>query len=457
MQAPANGGDEAATFLAAHPATTAVELLFPDLNGILRGKRLRRRELAGFYSAGQSCPATMVLLDSRGGLIDGIAQGSADGDPDVWSRPVPGTLAPVPWATGALGQCLATLVQRDGTPYFADPRAVLARVLARFGELGLTPVVAVEFEFYLLEDSAQPPRNRRGRVPGTARRAAGPQVYSLEDLHALEPFFADVAAAGEAQGLPIGTVVSEYGAGQFEVNLGHVADALLAADHAVLLRRLIRGVAARHGLAATFMAKPFAELDGSGMHVHLSLLDADGRNVFSPAADMPLPRQFRHAIGGVLAALPESLAIFAPNANSYRRFRTGCFAPVAPDWGSNNRQVAVRLPPADAANQRLEHRVAGADCNPYLALAAILAAVHAGLRAGREPPPPVPEGEAAPVSTTPFPRWEQALAAFASGRALPAYLGADFCALFAAARRFEADAFHAEVPDLDYAWYLPTI
>jgi glutamine synthetase len=370
---------------------------------------------------------------------------------------VPGTLAPVPWASAPLGQCLATLVQRDGTPYFADPRAVLARVVARLRELGLTPVVAVEYEFYLLDDAAQPPRNRRGRVPGTARRAAGPQVYSLEDLHALEPFFADVAAAGEAQGLPIGTVVSEYGAGQFEVNLGHVPDALAAADHAVLLRRLVRGVATRHGLAATFMAKPFAGLDGSGMHVHLSLLDAQGRNVFAPADDVPLPPALRHAIAGVLTALPESLAIFAPNANSYRRFRAGCFAPIAPDWGVNNRQVAVRLPPADATNQRIEHRVAGADCNPYLALGAILAGVHAGLRAGAEPPAPVPEGESAPVSTTPFPRWEQALTTFANGRLLSPYLGQEFCVLYAAARRFEADAFHAEVPDLDYAWYLPTI
>ncbi len=456
MQSSPVAAGEADAFLGSHPDTGAVEVLFPDLNGILRGKRLRRREVAGFFRAGQSCPATMVLLDSRGSLLDGIRQGSDDGDPDVWCRPVPGTLAPVPWSATPLAQCLASLTERDGRPWFADPRAVLARVLERFRPLGLTPVVAVEFEFYLLDDAAVPPQNRRGRIPGTRRRAAGPQVYSLEDLHDLDAFFADVTAAAEAQGLPAGSIVSEYGAGQFEVNLGHVPDALRACDHAVLLRRLVRGVARRHGLAATYKAKPFAGLDGSGMHVHLSLVDAAGRNAFAAAGPGPAPA-LRHAVGGALAAMPESLAVFAPNANSYRRLRPGCFAPVAADWGANNRHVAIRLPPADAANQRLEHRVAGADCNPYLAVAALLAGVHAGLAAATEPPPPVPEGQSPPPGPALGVVWEEAIARFAAGTLLPGYLGADFCALYAAARRSEADAYRAEVPDLDYAWYLPTI
>ena len=197
--------------------------------------------------------------------------------------------------------------------------------------------------------------------------------------------------------MPAGAIVSEYGAGQFEVNLHHVKDALAACDHAILLRRLVRGIARQQGLAATFMAKPFRDLDGSGMHVHFSLLDGSGRNVFGPAPPAATPDAYpdtlRHAVGGMLSMLPESLAIFAPNANSYRRFRPGFFVPIAPNWGPNHRQVALRIPTSDDANVRLEHRVAGADCNPYLAMAAILAAAHAGITRRIEPPPMIREGE----------------------------------------------------------------
>lgn len=454
--------DEARSFLAAWPDTRAVELLLPDLNGILRGKRIGRRELQSLWRDGITFPATGILLDSRGALIDGCAYGSDDGDPDHVCRPVPGSLVPVPWASTQPGQCLLSMEHRDGRPFFADPRHVLAGVVSRFAALGLTPVVAVELEFYLLDDTAgEVPRARQGRVPGTQRRQSGPRVYSLEDLHDLDPLFADITAACEAQRIPAGSIVSEYGAGQFEVNLHHVADAVAACDHAILLRRLIRGVAQKHGLAATFMAKPFADIDGSGMHVHLSLVDRDGRNVFAQPPPDPAAggygQNLRHAVGGLLAAMPESLAIFAPNANSYRRIRPGCFAPIAPNWGVNHRQVAVRIPMSDDRNLRLEHRVAGADCNPYLAMAAILAGVHAGLSRGIEPPRMIGEGEVMAEKVSLSPRWETALDAFDAGQLLPDYLGAEFCRVFSLARRHEAEAFHAQVSNLDYEWYLGTI
>ncbi|MEO8224326.1 MAG: glutamine synthetase family protein [Gammaproteobacteria bacterium] len=453
---------EAATFLAAHPDVRAVELLLPDLNAILRGKRVSRRELAGFYRDGISFPATGILLDSRGSLIDGLVHGSDDGDPDYVCLPVPGSLAPVPWSKAPLGQCLISMYERDGRPYFADARHVLARVLARFADLGLTPVVAVEYEFYLLDDvSGEVPRTRTGRVPGSSRRPAGPRAYSLEDLHDLDDFFTHVSAAAEIQGVPAGAIVSEYGAGQFEVNLHHENDALAACDHAIVLRRLIRGSARQQGLAATFMAKPFRDLDGSGMHVHFSLLDRDGRNVFAPHPPALTPDAYpdtlRHAVGGMLAAIPESLAVFAPNANSYRRFRPGFFVPIAPNWGPNHRQVALRIPTSDEANVRLEHRVAGADCNPYLAMAAILAAAHAGITGRAQPPAMVREGEAVSPPTGASPRWETALAAFDASELWPDYFGAEFCRVYSAARRFEAEAYHAEVPGLDYEWYLGAV
>ena len=453
---------EAADFLAGNPDIRAVELLLPDLNAILRGKRVSRRELAGLFREGISFPATGILMDSRGALIDGLAHGSDDGDPDYICMPVAGSLARVPWSKTPLGQCLISMYERDGRPYFADARHVLSRVLSRFSELGLTPVVAVEYEFYLLEDTrGETPRPRTGHVPGSERRPAGPRAYSLEDLHDLDSFFARVSAASEQQHVPAGAMVSEYGAGQFEVNLHHESDALAACDHAILLRRLVRGIARQEGLAATFMAKPFMSLDGSGMHVHFSLLDKSGRNVFGPAPSAATPAAYtdtlRHAVGGMLSALPESLAIFAPNANSYRRFRPGFFVPIAPNWGPNHRQVALRIPCSDDANVRLEHRVAGADCNPYLAMAAILAAAHAGITGRIEPPAMIREGEPVSLPTGPSPRWETALVAFDASPLWPDYLGTEFCRVYSAARRFEAEAYHAEVPGLDYEWYLGAV
>ena len=323
-------------------------------------------------------------------------------------------------------------------------------------------MVAVEYEFYLLEDTAGAvPKNRTGRAAGSTHRPEGPRAYSLEDLHDLEHFFGRISAVAEQQGVPAGALVSEYGAGQFEVNLHHVQDALAACDHAILLRRLVRGIAREERLAATFMAKPFRDMDGSGMHVHFSLLDRFGRNVFAPrpAPSHPdaYPDTLRHAVGGMLAALPESLALFAPNANSYRRFRPGFFVPIAPNWGPNHRQVALRIPCSDEANVRLEHRVAGADCNPYLAMAAILAAAHDGISRKIEPPPMIREGAPVSASLATSPRWETALTAFDASALWPGYLGAEFCRVYGAARRFEAEAYHAEVPGLDYAWYLGTL
>lgn len=450
---------EAEAFLAAHPDIRTVDLLLPDLNGILRGKRLAAAEALKLFSGGISVPATAQLLDSRGGLTPGLPYGLEDGDPDESCRAVPGSLVAVPWASLPLAQCLTVLSRRDGGPLPGDSRSVLSAVVAHFAPLGLTPVVAVEYEFYLLEASGQPARPHRFDAPGTGIAAAGPRVYSLEDLDALAPFFADLDSACAVQGLPATGVVSEYGRSQYELNLAHVADVLVAADHALLLRRLVRGVARRHGHAATFMARPFGSLDGSGMHVHMSLLDERGCNVFAPAPGGGPGPALRHAIGGLLAAMPESMAIFAPNANSFRRFRRGAFAPLSASWGANHRHVALRLPVAEAEDTRFEHRVAGADCNPYLALAAILAGVLHGLRHRLEPAPAVAEGQAHdPRDDTPLPlRWNLALDAFEAGGILPEYLGAGFCRLYARARRQEERAYHDAVPELDHAWYLPAI
>jgi glutamine synthetase len=225
----------------------------------------------------------------------------------------------------------------------------------------------------------------------------------------------------------------------------------------VLFKRAVKGVATRHGLAATFMAKPFAEHAGSGLHIHVSLYDAAGRNVFADPGGAAPPahaRTLRHAIGGLAATMAEGMAIFAPNANSYRRFRPGLFVPLTPNWGINHRGVALRVPLSGAADTRIEHRPGGADGNPYLVMAAILAGIHHGIQNRCEPGPMVRPGEVLKEEATLPLRWEAALDAFAAGGVLPWYLGERYHRIYAACRREECDRVHGQVTDRDYEWYL---
>lgn len=447
--------------LVAHPEIENFDLLLPDINGIVRGVRAPRSDMPKILEAGVYMSASTMLLDSRGLLPEGLDIGLADGDPDYPCLPVPGTLAPIPWAQSPMGQCLLQMHVDRTTPYYYDSRQVLQRVLARFDELRLTPVVALELEFYLVGDDERRIKPRRTRIPGTRLLQELPRLHGLDELHDLDAFLADVEAASAAQGIPIGTTMSEGSPGQLEINLHHVANAELACDHALLLRRLVRGLAQRHGMAATFMAQPFNEFDGSGMHVHCSLLDANGKNVFAGNAPADQPEAYapelRFGIGGLLETLPESQAILAPNANSYRRLAPGSFLSAAPSWGYNHRQVAVRIPPADDANVRFEHRPAGADCNPYLVVAALLAGLHHGLLNRVEPPPMVREGQIVERDGDRAPHWEEALASFEAARILPGYLGQDFCRTYARCRRLELRQYRAQVPDLDYIWYLGSI
>jgi len=449
-------------YLEARPDTQGFEILLPDINGILRGIRVPRDDMPGIVDPGAYMSASTMLLDSRGVLPDGLDIGLRDGDPDFACRPVPGSFAPVPWAGRPTGQCLAQMFADGAQPYHYDSRYVLQRVLQRYADSGLVPVIALELEFYLLDDTrGGRPAPLRTRIPGTDLLQESPRLHGLDDLHAFEEFLADVEAACVAQRLPIGSTMSEGAPGQLEINLRHVPDAVLACDHAILLRRLIRGVARRHGMAATFMAKPFADLDGSGMHIHMSLNDNVGRNVFAGRPDASRPDAYapvlRHAIGGLLDAIPQTMAILAPNANSYRRLGPSSFLSIRAAWGANHRRVAVRIPPSDDANVRFEYRPAGADSNPYLVSAAVLAAVHDGMTRRVEPPSMVGEGQIIDEDASAGMHWERALDLFERGDMLRACLGDAFCETYLRCRRLEAAEYRSQVPDLDYLWYLANI
>ena len=437
-------------FLEKHPDLARVELLVADINGVARGKSLAVDELAKLYDGGVMLPRGAVLLDTSGDASPRVPYGYPDGDPDRPVLPVAGTLAPMPWASRPTAQVLGLLADPPGTPWFANPRSVLERVLEGFAARRLRPVVALELEFHLLraEGGTLAPLGALGdRALGT-----GARTYDPELLADLAPFLDDVDAAAAALGLPIGSALGEFGAGQLEINLRHHDDAVRACDEALLLRRLVRGCARRHGARATFMAKPLAGESGNGLHVHASVLDERGENVFASAGET-LAAPLRHAVAGVLESLPESVALLAPNANSYRRFEPDGFAPIVADWGLDNRGVAVRIPHARAASTRLEHRAAGADANPYLVTAAVLGGVLHGLERGREPIVPSegttvsPEAEALPS------RWREALARFADGSILPPRLGEDFCALYTTVKEDEEAADHRHAHALDAARY----
>lgn len=426
-----------------HPELVFVDALVVDQCGAPRGKRFTRSHAGHLFTHGMQIPQSVFLVDPCGEPLYPFGLGRDDGDPDGTAWPLAGTLTPVWGANPPRAQCLAALRNAEGRPCAADPRTALERVLSRFGELRLTPVVAVELEFYLLDGTDRPPR-----TPAHLTEA-----YGLEALDRHAGFLQDLHAAAELQGVPLLACSSEGAPGQLEANLLHQPDARRAADHAVLLRQVVRAAARAHGLDATFMAKPFLDREGSGLHVHLSLLDEAGRNVFDDGTREG-SRLLRRALAGLQALMPESMALFVPNVSSYRRLRPGTFASVNRRWGLDDRRAGLRLPLADGPARRLEHRVAGADANPYYVLAAILAGVHHGLVQGREPDPPLPTGEVA----TPDPGLpgdlEAALGALAQARLLPEYLGGEALRVYGEARRLEAARLRHWISRREYEWYL---
>ncbi|MEJ2258191.1 MAG: glutamine synthetase family protein, partial [Woeseiaceae bacterium] len=319
-----------------HGKFESLELLVPDLSGILRGKRIRRPDFDKVAQGGFVFCGGATLLNSLGEVTSGVPYGADDGDPDLPAVLVPGSIVPVPWARKPMAQAMFRIAAEDGGDFFADPRTVLERTLQPLTRRGIRPVVATELEFYLLDGRSREVRVGAPLVPGTDRPQPGPQVYVPDDLFEVEGFLDDVYAWCAAQNVPAEAATSEYSPGQFEINLHHVDDAVLACDHAVMLKRIVKAAARKHGLIACFMAKPFEEDAGNGLHMHMSLVDKNGQNYFSHGKEKmalpPFSARLRQAVGGLLELMPESTALFCPNANSYRRLRPDMFAPVEPNW-----------------------------------------------------------------------------------------------------------------------------
>ncbi|PID60738.1 MAG: glutamine synthetase [Gammaproteobacteria bacterium] len=432
---------------------SAIDVYVVDWHGALRGKRLPVEHQKKILAGETRLPISTLTQDIWSDDQDAITGlGVSSGDPDGLCIPVSDTLLPQAWHPDRL-QALCMMHDINGEPSEYDPRAAAVRELARFEAQGLHPVVAMELEFYLLDGSTR--ETGVPKVPDMLRIAGKQrdmQLYDPRTMDRVEPLFECIYQFAEAMQIPAEAMLAEIGPGQFELNLNHRSNALQAADDAILLRQIIDHAAQRFGLLATFMAKPYTNHDGSGQHVHVSVVDADGNNIFDQNEDRLL-----HALAGCLDTLEEMQLLLAPNRNSYRRLLPDGFAPNRLDWGYDHRGVALRLPATSGPAARLEHRVAGADANPYLVLAAILAGMRHGLDNARPPAnPPLLAGET-PTAKRLTHDWLAACDRAEASDVLGELLGEGFRKRFVDIKRHEALRFLREVSPLDWSTYLPRI
>ncbi len=425
-----------------------------DLNGVMRGKRIPLDQAEKVLNGGLRMPLSVVGVDIWGEDIVKSPLVFATGDADGICESTGRGILPMDWTAEPSGLIPVWLREENGDAFGGDPRRALASLVERYRQLGLTPVMAMELEFYLYD-----PSNARPVAPVspvTGKRLDADAVLSIDELDDFGSFFRDVYTACEAQGVPADSAIAENGVGQFEINLLHCDDPLRAADDAMLFKRIVRGLARKHGFAASFMAKPYGERSGSGLHVHFSLLDQNGGNVFNDgSADGSV--MMRNAVGGLIEAMPESTLMFAPHFNSFRRLRPGTHAPSAAAWGYENRTVAIRIPGGSLNARRIEHRVAGADANPYLVLAGILAGALVGIEREIAPPPPV-TGDAYTLKLKSLPPdWASAIDAFAAGRIIEDTLPPMLRDMLVACKRQEMNTFALQVTDFEHDTYLDTV
>ncbi|CDN47116.1 glutamine synthetase family protein [Neorhizobium galegae] len=444
--------------MASDSAPPRIEILLVGMNGDLRGKQIPLEAEKKVWDGTVRLPSSTQSLDIWGYDNDEITGLSMSiGDPDGLCIPDKRSLAPMPWAPEGSKQVLSTMHEFDGTPSFMDPRAILAALLKRFEERGLTPVVATELEFYVVQDDWRETGRPRPPAKLTYRdQPNGFQLYDMSAVDALDDYLQTVRTWAKAQGLPADATTAEFGPGQFEINLLHRPDALAAADDCIYLKRIAEQAAKKHGLKSTCMAKPYADHAGSGLHVHASVIDRDGNNVLDAKGGDPV--RLKSVCAGMLMTMRDAQLIFAPFANSYRRFQPGSFAPVDIDWGFGHRGTAVRIPDAQGPAARIEHRVAGADVNPYLLLTAILGGMLLGLGETLDPGPATEPGKEPPAGTKKLTHdFLTAVEEFSASPFIADVFGARYQKLYGDTKRKEAISYLRTVSDFDYQTYLPRI
>ncbi|WP_193179841.1 glutamine synthetase family protein [Nisaea sediminum] len=417
---------------------TEVECMVSDHAGIPRGKILPANKfLQGIGERGLRLPEAIFGQDVTGDYIE-----EKDLDPrrsDIILVPQADTIRVVPWYKEPTAQVINDAIYADGSPVDIAPRSVLRSIIKLYSDKGWRPVVAPELEFFLVKVNPdpdyplEPPVGRSGR-PETAR-----QAFGIDAVNEFDPLFEDIYDYCEAQELDVDTLSHEAGAAQMEINFNH-GDALDLADQAFLFKRTVRQAALDHNIYATFMAKPMQNEPGSAMHVHQSVYDiASGRNLFANE-DGSHSEAFLHFIGGLQKYLPAALPLLAPYVNSYRRLVPDSDAPINMHWGVDNRTTGLRVPVSGPAQRRVENRVAGADANPYLAMAASLACGYLGLVEEIEPSAPIDTSAYSLAAKLPR-HLEDALIRLNRAKPLKEVLGQRFVDVFTAVKIAESNAY----------------
>ncbi|MEN0579429.1 glutamine synthetase family protein [Phytobacter palmae] len=415
-------------YLARYPDTRHVDIYLTDTSGIFRGKRIA---VAALNTLARGCyfPQSVYTMDKKGKVISRCENDNAEDEPDNLCVPVPGTLRPSAQDPRHHAQLLLMMRNDEGDGFEYDPRYILEKVLAKFHYHGLYPVIAPEIEFYLIDPQQQHQQEQQ---------EAG--CFHLSLSAAKTAFVEELETMAAAQNLPLSGVVCEAEPGQFELNLHHSSDVVALCENVLALRKLTCAVAEKQGLQANFMAKPFSALAGNGLHFHISLNNIHGENIFA-ADEGELNEMTRLCLAGLLRLMPASLAIMAPGVNGFRRLRKRIDTPIFNAWGFNKRSAALRIPCSDKADRRIEYRLAGADANPYLAMATILTGMLYGLEQ-------VSDADLPDILTTApvLPLFQQdALTVFGECDYLKAALGAEFSRYWIHSRLMELSAFEGIV------------
>lgn len=416
-----------------------VECVTPDLNGVPRGKVMT---LEGFASGRNLQMARGVLLQSLvGHYPDAQYYGSDDGD--LVLEPVLSQSYQLPWAEQPRALTVCDCVEIEGQPSGLSSRTLLKRIVERYAAKGWSPVVATELEFFIFAPHADPYLPFQPPVGLDGRREEGYSAFSVASNNGLRPFWAEVYRCMEAMGMPRDTFMHEMGVSQFEINFHH-GDALKIADQTFLFKHMVKEVALKHGLIAVFMAKPLAKVAGSSMHLHQSVVDGAGKNIFNDAAGEATP-EFFHYLGGLQDALADLTLLLAPNINSYQRLFHPYASPNNFCWAHDNRASGLRIPPSVPEARRVENRVAGCDANPYLLLAVSLAAGLRGIEQKLEPTEPIAGDFTAPENMRLPTSMQEAMRRLKRSSLARELLGEEFIEGFLASKYIELEDFLSEI------------
>jgi glutamine synthetase len=423
---------------------TEVECLVPDMNGVLRGKVLPAAKLIqSVRERSLRLPSSVFAVTVTGEYAGAEDDDETYQDPDMVLIPDASTLRVAPGLKTPTAYVFADALHRDGSPWVSSPRHVLRAVMDLYAARGWRPVVAPELEFYLTVVNPDPDIPLTPAVGRSGRAESAPQPYGLESLNEYEDLIDAIYEHSDIAGLAVDTMIHESGAAQLEINFLH-GDPVSLSDQVMVFKRIVRQAAMDHGMYATFMAKPMETQPGSAMHLHISVEAADGGGALFADADGSDSAMFRHFVGGLQTWLPEIAPLFAPNVNSFRRMRPSHSAPINVQWGNDNRSCGLRVPIADRENRRIENRLPGADANPYLAMAAALAAGYLGVTQAVEPSAQAVGNAYAYARTLPR-TLEEALERFRACEPVRALLGEAFFTAFAAIKDAELEAFQGVI------------